>query len=760
MIEDELARIESEISTYPRILPGIDEPIRRYLLHGGNSAEAFLVQSVRLLQRAATSDDPPLGEVQLSPRVVQGFEAWWKSQGAAEQDELGEEGSAAEMRTSPAPLIFLDAAVREVRVRLSPQVIPADQESSEVYLEVAGDGVVSQVQRYPLRLYRAENGSAETQELEFSLPFPCGAYAFRLDAAGSPIRSWDIKTPAAGRAYIAFSYRSGRLLREPSLPRERIWLLLHEGYSIEPAGSVLSEGGRLPGVWREYFLFELDLADINSLTLLHRKDRRPTTIPIIYGEPPGIEFSGPAPLEGVHLAGLDTYQSSPPLLQVFVGPGVALRHWRLSIQPGSQDYSLRQRQHVRLNEMAGALTLTDDGWAVIDLAHEALLGPDSIGEIQVRLHRAPYADWRRSFCLVGQLQVDFKRAYYLPHPEGDPPAIKAEVLFPQTASLKLDAPGQVIHSDRGRALVRGDPEQDQLRGLLSLRMESGEVAFPLAIDIPKLRWRLMGASDLGLTSWQDVVQEVWLGSPTSELSLVLTAPPCLEGKHLSLAVGGRTTKQLDDFVRKGELQFNLLSLKGVLETGPAVQTIILSVHDVDERIAVEDAPLLRARTRWEAKNIQCAQDLQADQVILTVSWEELGPGTEKELRLWGLTAASSDAPVVSQRIPASLRSSRMVLPATQLRSGEYLLQLAPVDPWAGSLPARPAHDDPSSVIIRIAASGTLRKGETLLLQPRPRRPRPAPRALRPLPYDHLREDPQSPAPSKGRPPACPRHACQ
>lgn len=716
LVEEELSRVQGELSSLPRILPGIDEPIRRYILYAGEPAEAFLVGSVRLLHDSRVSGGiPDQMQVHLPERVLSSFESWWTAQGAA-QEMLADEDGGISRQTRLAPAIFLDPHVREVRFRMRPQIVAREAAESAVALEVSGDGLASQARRHELRLYASDSGEAETQELDAVLPFPAAGYTFRLLAGSETLNTWEVPTPGIGRVYLAFSHRTGRILRDPTLPKERVWLLLQADHFPEPLSCVLVEGGSMPAGWHEYRLYDVDLAQVDRLVLVHRKRGRVAELDVAYGEPPGIDFTDLAPLVGVRLVGLDTYVGSLPALQISVGPATSLRHWRLSVHPGNSS-SLLRRKHLRLDELGAALSHEEaSGGAVINLAHESLLGSDAVGEFHIRLHRRPYSDWRRSLCVVRCLEVEFKRPFYLPSPPGEPPAVKAEIFCEPLANVSVDAPGRLIHGDGGRALVQADPRTGYLHGKLTYRAEAGGFSFPLEIDLPKVRWRLHGASDPDLASWQDEMREVWMGSPIGEVSLLVHVPPRLEEWHLSLRIADRPAKRLEACVRDGIASFDLRELAEVLQTGPPVRSIVLEIRDRDRQPVVQEAPLLSARIRWEATEVECVQDVQGEEVILSMTWTELGKATEKEVRLWSLSADVSASPIASQQVPAAARAARLILRTSDLRAGEYLLAISPIQAWKATVPRRPSPSDPGTLRIRIAAGTELRKGETFLIE--------------------------------------------
>jgi hypothetical protein len=358
----------------------------------------------------------------------------------------------------------------------------------------------------------------------------------------------------------------------------------------------------------------------------------------------------------------------------------------------------------------------DSGWAEIDLAHESILGQAALGEFHIRLHKPPYADWRRSLCLVGGLEAEFKRTFYLPAAEEPPPPVKVALGWDPTASLAIDPPSKLIHGERGHARVQADPHSETVHGVLSYPFEAGGLTLPLEVDIPRVRWRLHGASEITLSSWQDVVQEAWLGTPLGDVSLVVLAPPALEGWRFVLGLAGKPAKRLEGGVQDGRVQFDLQGFSEVLRAGSSVQTFVLDIRNKEGLYVVREAPVFHGRVRWEPQGIECIQDTQGENIVLAVTWIGRGMDTEKDVRLWSLGAEPTSPPLTSQRVAPGVESVHLILPAANLHAGEYLLEIAPVQSWTATVPRRPAKGKIGTHLIRIAAGVELHKGEAFFIE--------------------------------------------
>lgn len=715
-IQAQAGRLKQELSYYPAAFPGVDEPIRRYLLYGGKSAEEFLVRSVLLAHQALTEGKVPnADDVGLPERVVKAFKHWYIQYEPPSPPE--DEIDATTGQRFRAPTISLDPGMAEVMVHFHAQRYLASIAGTSACLEVVGFDSDSQRQTFPLRVYKGAEGLLETQEPEpLPLPFPADRYEFSLKSDGIVIHQWEVAAMRSEAPYMAFDRRSGKLIKDKELPKREIWFLVRQDFSLEPADCILVEGGSLYGQWKDYIFLELDLDQVDELQIVDDQGQR-FLIPISPERSPTLDLIGGQRLEGVHSEGVEIRVGPSPRIRVPIEDEVELRLWRLSIFPGEES-SPQDRKHYQLSELQEALDVhTDEGWVDILLPDETLLGQRPVGRFTIRVRKPPYTDWRSTFCAVPDLQVEFDRVIYLPYEAGKTPDIYAKILVAERAEFAPQPPAELFDTRDNLYAVRIDGTENTLSGTLYLHsLDRGKQRIPLAIRIPKVRWRLQGLADDQYATWRDTIEEVWLGDweTASELFLVVELPPSVDG-HLKLALGDDSGKEDEKKIHEGKARFDLLAFGDALRTGPSVQTFTL-MHP-ESQFGIEHVPLFKVRTRWEVEDVECVQESQGRTVILNVTWTEKGRTGNKDriVRLWSSSGVPAD-PIRRQKVSEGKQSVKLRANVRDLLPGTYLLQLTVEDPWATTEVSRPTPTAPNTHVIEIVPIGDIRQGEVLSIR--------------------------------------------
>ena len=703
--------MKQELAYYPSVFPGVDEPIRRYLLYGGKSAEEFLASSVSLAYRSLTDGRVPnADDVNLPERVVTAFERWWTQH----IDELREQtrpdweetATGQRFRT---PTICLDPAMAEITVHLHAQRYLASVGGTSALLEVMGSASDSPCQTFPLRVYGITEDLLETQELDFPPPCPAYRYEFSLKSDSSVIQRWEVTAMRSEGPCMAFNWPSGKLIKDEELPKGRMWFLVRQDFSPEPADSILVEGRSLYGQWKDYHFLELDLDQVDKLQIVDDQGQR-FSIPVSLGRSPVLDLIGGQRLEGVHSEGVEIYVGPPPQVRVPIEDEAELRLWRISVFP-DEESSLQDRKHYRLSELQAAMDVdAGKGWVDVLLTDETLLGQRPVGIFTVRVRKPPYTDWRSTFCVVPDLQVEFGNDIYLPYEVGGAPTIHAEILVAEHAEFAPQPPAEFFETMDNRYVVRVDGREDFLRGTLCLRSpDRGAQRIPLTISIPKVKWRLQGLEDDQRVVWCDTIEEVWLGDweIAPELFLIVALPSCLDG-CLELSLDG---KKEERDLSEGRARFDLLAFVDALRAGPSVQTFTLTLSE--SQFGIEHVPLFKVRTRWEVEDIECVQESQGRTIILNVTWTEKGrPGNkDRIIRLWSLSGEPV-GPITEQTVLEGIQSATL-RGNEDLPLGTYLLQLTLEDPWSATEVSCPAQDALNTLVIKVVSAGDIRQGQIL-----------------------------------------------
>ncbi len=710
--QEQTNEMRQRLTYYPEAFPGIDEPIRRYLLYGGQPAEDFLASSVALAHQASQGNIQTSTEVGLPRRILEGFDYWWTGR---KKQPMPPEDAEVDITTGQrfrAPVIFLDYGLAEIVVHFHSQRYQATSGGAGACLEVTAGELISQRQTLSLRIYKSTETLLETQELEFPLPLPADHYGFSLKNDSRVIHRWEKDVATYKVKCLAFDRRSGKLVEDPVLPRGELWLIVHKDFSIEPGNCVLVNGGTLYGHWKDYVLLQLDLDQIDELQIMDSQGQR-SSIAVSSARPPALDFVGGQQLEGICSEDIGVYVE-PPRICIPIKDEAELWSWRLSISP-SNGSNPQDCKDYRLSELQTALDAhIGEGLVEVLLANELLLGQCPVGQFNIRVRQEPYTDWRSVLCHVPGLQVKFDKRMYLPWEAERTPRVYVEILVPEHAEFIPQLPAELMGAQNNVYRIGIDGDEDTLSGTLYFRVPSrDELTVPLVISIPKVKWRVQGLVGYDGVAWRDTIEEMWLGDweKTSELFLLVELPSSAKGR-LKLALDNNS-KEDEKWLYRGKARFDLLAFKDALLAGDSIQTFTLTL--CESQSPVEAVTIFNIRTRWEAEDIECVQSSRGRTILLKVTWSEKGRTDDQDriIRLWKMSGVSPKL-IIEQKVLQGELGVTLQVDASDLPKGEYLLHLVLEDPWQPLVQAScPDRNAPNTQLIQVVSVVDIRQGQIL-----------------------------------------------
>jgi hypothetical protein len=699
--KSELKQIERGFDSYPVQYFGIDEPIRRFLLYGGITAEKYLINSVMLFAWAKSGEKvEDISDLILHNRITQHFQQWWDYYRTKEElkSTLEEETNPATGEIFRAPLIFFDVATGEVIAKLPSQRFLSPERGTTVQLDVIGDELKNPIYTVQLKLYNRMRGLVETHSCDdMVLIIPSEKYIFRLKSKDNPIREWEIQGPSDGAPFLAFSPSLYKLIKGENLPRSPLIVVILERLRIYPQECILTEGSLLFGGWKEYAWYEVDLSTIEDFNLLDDSGQS-LSIPLTSDLGSGISLIGGNQLAGVLSDERLVFDYPPESIRVPINDRGDLHLLRFSLLSKDENRILKSK-HYQFDELTDLIDIHDDGWLEIPLNVEQLLGTDPLGCFTLRVYKPPHLDWQQSLCSIPQLNTTFDQEMYLPYSEKIPDVI-CTLTLRETSTFKPDSPAKLVSSDGTSWMVQTPASENEITGMLLCSTVNGErINIPITFSIPKLRWRLQGIDDPEYDQWFDEVkEELWIGDwiEAQELFLIVETPWFYTGE-VSLVLPLNSVTVNNGKIQDQKVRFDIKALEDNLRAGPPLETITISLQDT--RTKILDIPLFTVRTRWLAEKIRCFHYPEGDTVRLDVSWKEKGKANQKAARLWYL---SGDGPRVIQQllVPQDVQEATFRTTATDVKSGKYLVHLEPYDPWS-SKSVCPKLNDQNTAIIEI-----------------------------------------------------------
>jgi hypothetical protein len=686
---------ESKLRDYPPAYPYTDEPVQRFVIHGDEWAEKWIIGCVELLELAQKEGDIP-GDFRpdLPSRIVQGFKEWWESRKALLQHD-GFSYETSRERLS-APKIMLDPIHGDIKIVVDSLKFRFDQADSvqSASLVITAPTRPGWSKTRPLELKRSrvpglaesrrvecdlpileETGSSVVSPIARHLPGLAKCYEVSLVIGDSPRETWTVNVFDDKSPCLIF-HEDGRLVEWGELPRAKVWFVFPSGWRFARRMRII-EDSTPPYLDHACNIYLVDL------TLSDK---------VVVGDGSGDEFefrvardkvSEPCLADGelVHgilIDGNRLYIDEPPCLEIPSSDDTRVGLWDVLIRYGEDPLAEPKRFRLReILQMTGVEI--GDGKIRIPLKLPALLGPDPIGGYTVY---AIQKDGRRlkasfGFTIVPDFWYKLEPSVVFPVGDGNP-RVKLLVSIFEGSQLSVHPPARILSEEEGQYQILVDPLEDTVTGELSFPIKDGELSvFPLQIDVPKVRWRLKEGKEEGDTDWSGHVQEVFIGdlSLSHLLFLQLELPTDIGEVRFSLD----DKQDVRVRVKQGKAQANLMQFMDTLRAGGGVGEITGKVFDALGR-PVGEGSILSLCWRWEVTEFSCEKENLSGIWRLKFKWKEKGHARDRVLRMWPMWRPWK-SPIV-WHIPEGETSLTVDVDEDRLPQGAYLIQFDTFDKWS------------------------------------------------------------------------------
>jgi hypothetical protein len=644
--------------TQPQPLRGVDRPVRRFLMEGGNISRDFLNRCLELARRTKVDGQVPqeANQVGLPVRVVGQYRTWWEARRSRPRR------SRAPGTPPPAPA----RRPRPRRPRGTPRpanVRPRSSKSADdrvqktvkgsstsfvapyLALEPWGQGVLI---RLPAQRLTSQSASSQARWTIFdgaeerSIPqqlwkrgkeYVCDADEIRVERVSQTYRvcltlgdelekKWELGGMPADTPVLAF--RTGGRMRAwtGGIPATEVWVLVpwKADLAVMRAGSdqgmpltPLEEGPPLWGDWEPYRVLRLDLRDARALAL-RWADRAPISVPLLtpVREP---ELIGKPVLAGEQDEdGVPVYGTLPAVripLDPLRPAAKQIERYSLTLRHAGKTAQSTTSRAVSLAELH-AVAVDGPDSVVIPLI--GLIDPAAAGEFELSVRLELGRDATLRFAVLPGLEVRGHDRVVLPSQDGRPQPAPVRVYCPAGGRLEVDGEGVKVHREssvHGSGVwwqVEGPPELNAIP-LRFERRDAGGAKQSVAFRVPvqRLAWQMEGLdlppSNGGLRCVRDKFADA------VRPCLTVRTPPAgdLVGLRLALltasdTASGQLRQTLD--APKGwkpgqgrELRFDLAALRDTVrhEREPEL-TLALDV-----RLGEADAP----PTRFPILRIEC-----------------------------------------------------------------------------------------------------------------------------------------------------------
>ncbi|MGI6550532.1 MAG: hypothetical protein ACOX4Q_10950 [Syntrophomonadales bacterium] len=657
-----LAECKAEISKYSPSFPYADEPVRRFLLYGGNWAERWLWGAINLVHRSINSNMVVREAAEgLPPRVVDWFvkrfdESSQKSDSAAHQTRSTDLSG---------PIMALDPVHGELKLIFKPQRIKLSGDGMakplQIALEIkAGDLARGWIKRVKAYLNR---GVIETAPVDLQLSQLCEYYDVNLRINDVVMRSWRINGPSEDLPVLGFT-EEGRRITSRVWPGGRSWLLLLPGYAVAGNVQVIEE---MPAIGNSSLLL-IDTCGEEEL-LIRDGSGHQHTLPLQGFTKP--QLLGGQLCREITVEGRPVYCKSPDSMLIPLKGANDLSLWEIITLSGKDEDG--QFNRYRINELPNTRRSHDS--FIIELGVPEIWGACPTGLYRIVLLAPQGVKYRFEIVILPEIDVEFNPPLIMPSND-DEPKLSAVLIVPAQCSFTPSSPAQIASIEDDVHVISTDPTAEQIDGELITRSPETTQALNITIAVPRLMWRIIENNEI--TDWRNGDEELWIGSWYANPTLVLEISIPLRNANWVLVYTVANGKEYTGTIKDGRIKVDLLTFTEDLSDGESLHFIWIEIFDRKNRLICR-GKLFTVRCRWEVENLSLYAEKAGDQWEIHAEWNELGKASSRELRLWRLWEPWNTPTVFN--IPEGSGSFSQVVPKINMPSGSYLAQLCQYDPW-------------------------------------------------------------------------------
>ncbi|MEW6624994.1 MAG: hypothetical protein AB1420_18065 [Bacillota bacterium] len=671
---------QKELSSYPMVYPYADEPVRRFLLYGGDWADDFIVQGVKLVNIASGGKLSKNKTVQLPERVITFFEQWWHK---GHERELYKVGSRGERLVAPA--LTLDPVYKRIKLLVGKMRFNYAVNSSFQTLSMVvayADGTTILATR-DLRAYFDSEGLIETLPVEINLDFLKDIYLVEIHFNNTLLASWSISGLGPNEYILVFS-EDGRKQDVKKLRSSRYWFIVEKGIVIDPALRVIEEA-QLDLVDKSYQMVLIDLSNVKFLKFTDKKGVR-HRIPVQEWSLVIPDIKGGEEIPNVSIDGTVVYSGKLPSIKIPFHEKSDLSYWLLKLENEKGECVIQS-----IISQFKALEIDKDGQnAWLDLNNQSLLGPLDIGLYNIILYYLGQEIKTYKLAYLPGFRVNFKQKIYPPKEKETIQEVKLRIVKMPNTELIVHQPAKILHEETSSCDISTNFNEDSLScDIKAITSTTEMVIFPINISIPKLRWRLLDFKEKEFFEWSDKLEEMWFGKLEKAEGLVLEVRyPTRERSSLQLYMNDYI-QELIQPLNDGKAQFKLTSfIDSIRSSNLPVQ--VFSINLIKDRDKIRVGPVLRVRSKWEVYGFKYSTNKGNNGYSMELQWLEKGEAEQRVVRFWHLEEPWREPYV--QHIPVGQCFIVLYGIEQYLSEGRHLISFDVEDSWNPQVTEFPSQD--------------------------------------------------------------------
>ncbi|NLZ91188.1 MAG: hypothetical protein GX918_04645 [Clostridiales bacterium] len=655
-----------ELSRYKRVYSYADEPVRRFVLYGEDWSCDFIIKSVELVRLASEGQLDNAWSIGLPDRIITWFEGWWQYGNQEQQVK----GSKSERLTIPT--LFLDTIYKELKLVTGKERINYTEKTASVELIISCPNDKKILAKAPLRAYSLKDGLLETLPLEVDINILRESYQVSIYLNDALFRSWTIRGFGTKDLFIAFT-EDGKRQEIDKLKQTRYWLLINEGVVLETTTHIIEEA-RIDFIDRSVRLILVDLETVNRL---HFKDDKGNKHKVIIHDSeslmPEIEEQGRIP--NVSIEGTPVYADRMPTIKIPISEMNDLSYWLFILEDEKGQYVIRSNifaiEGLEINEVTGS--------ACLDLNAKSISHLLGTGMYNIILYYLDQEVLTYKFTYIPGLKVVFDQYIYPPQAKGAQKHIKISMTKPTGTEVSIHHPAEISRVSPRFVDVVTSFEEDNIECDLKAVSKAGQISvYPLIINIPKLKWRLISHKRKSFPGWSDRLEEIWFGDleQVDDVALEILCPN-LDNRYIQLFINDYEQEQAAP-VNQGRVQFDISCFNDTIRRSKLpVQVFNLNIREGGRKTKL--GPVLSVRSKWEVYDLTYSIKSEESECFLELQWKEKGRAEHRAIKFWNLDAPWQDT--YATNISDDTFSLLINQAQKYLPKGKYLAHFYEEDPW-------------------------------------------------------------------------------
>lgn len=643
---------EKRLNSINTILNNLSKPIIRFFVYGNQIANNYVINATKLINKLSGNDTISNNiDVDLPPRFIEYGLEWWDRQQKIENNNRNMEYSH--------PYIYFSPTNQKIRLHCPDQKLKHDEFTNNEYLLLIKDSHQDKlIKKVKLNSYKNYDNSIRTESYELEIENLVQEFTVIMLSNNSKIAKWSINFNNRNRVFL-FHPNTNKLIKNNKAPKPETWLIAYKTYKINKNIHILEQGSILGGLDLKYYL--IDTKDLQKINLIRNDELVSIDIKksITSLEP---ELS-PSNNKLISSQGYAVYTESPPVLNIPVNYKHSLNLWEINVIINKSDGS-KVEENLVTDDLKYNYEMEEDEYTCIETQENKIVSFSHIAFYTLLL-RSQDNRYSFSFLVLPNFKIEFKKELYFPLSK-DHRKLYFKFISPKKIGYNFLNFRDIDYNSNYFNIVNNMDNSKLKVEIFSPK--SSETKFPLTIEIPKIKVRLITSDGKIILPWIYRLTSLVLNKIQKHDKVLLDIYiPSEIFKKCKIKIGQLEKNKI---IQNNKVQLNITQFIDHLRNGKPLEKIKLKlIHDSRE---IGYKPIINIRNRYEVNNLKIEQSDSQDKRKLNIAWEEGENYPRKTIQVWNL---ESKHKIICEEIKKGSNKFEIVENKEALKPGKYKIHI-------------------------------------------------------------------------------------